>query len=233
MVLQDHLEDLVDQVVPLSKAHLVQVLASIDLRECNFMVAHLDHLVRALHVVLLDILVDLQEIPEERSLVLNGIDHQECIMGLRDHQVSLNINICKGRSLAKAHHREDLLQVLWVVQVDRLQDMVDHHKVLLKDHRVAQHLMSIPHSFRKDHLINILVNIHRDLPVRLMVHHMDRLMVRLMVLLMDLLMDNLTDRHMYHHMVMDHQVHKLLMELPGLIIVLKVLLHSPNKNLKK
>jgi len=37
-------------------------------------------------------------------------------MGLRDHQVSLNINICKGRSLAKAHHREDLLQVLWVVR---------------------------------------------------------------------------------------------------------------------
>jgi hypothetical protein len=38
-------------------------------------------------------------------------------MGLRDHQVSLNINICKGRSLAKAHHREDLLQVLWVVRL--------------------------------------------------------------------------------------------------------------------
>lgn len=233
MDLQDLLEDPVDLEVRLSKVHLDRVPASIDLLECNFMVVRLDHPVRDLHVAHLDILVDLQGIPEEHNLVPNGTDRQECIMGLRDHQVSLNINICKGRSLAKAHHREDLLQVLWVVQAGHLRDTVDRRKVLLKVHQVARHLMSILHSFHKDRLINILGNIHRDLLVRLMVRHMGRLMVLLMVLLTVLLMDNHMDRHMYRHMATDHQVHKPLTEHPDLIIAQKVHRHLLSKNSKR
>lgn len=103
----------------------------------NFMVVRLVRLVKDLHVVHLDILVDLQVIQEVLNHVQNGIDHQECIMGLRDHQVSLNINICKALNLVKAHHREDLLQVLWVVQEDHHLVMEvhlkDHHKDLQED----------------------------------------------------------------------------------------------------
>lgn len=130
MVHLDHQEVQVDLVVHLNKDHQDQVLVNIGLQECNFMVVRLVHLVKDLHVVHLDILVDLQVIQEVLNRVLNGIDHQECITGLRDHQVSLNINICKARNLVKAHHREDLLQVLWVVQEVRHLVMVAH----LKDH---------------------------------------------------------------------------------------------------
>lgn len=211
-----------DRVAHLSKVHQDQVPVNIDHLECNFTVVPLDHRVRDLLVAHPDTLVDLLGIQEELNHVLNGIDRQECIMGLRDHQVSLNINICKGRSLAKAHHREDLLQVLWVAQEARLQDMVDRHKDLRKDRQVAQHLTSIQLSFRKDHLISIPVNIHRDLLVHLMDHLMDHLMVLLMVLLTVLLMDNHMDRRMCRHMVTGHLVHKHLTEHPVLIIVRKV-----------
>lgn len=135
----DHPEVQVDLVVHLNKGHQDQVLVNIGLQECNFMVAHLVHLVKDLHVVHLDILVDLQVIQEVLNHVLNGIGHQECIMGLRDHQVSLNINICKARNLVKAHHREDLLQVLWVVQEDHHLVMEAHLKGLHKDLREDLH----------------------------------------------------------------------------------------------
>lgn len=132
MVHLDHQEVQVDLVVHLNKDHQDQVLVNIGLQECNFMVVRLVHLVKDLHVVHLDILVDLQVIQEVLNHVPNGIDHQECITGLRDHQVSLNINICKARNLVKAHHREDLLQVLWVVQevlhLVMVAHLKDHHK---------------------------------------------------------------------------------------------------------
>lgn len=141
MDLLDHLEDLVDLVAHLSRALQDQAPVSIDHLECNSTVVHLVHLVRDLLAAHPDTLVDLQATQEELNLALNGIDRQECIMGLRDHPVSLNINICKGRSLAKAHHREDLLQVLWVAQEARHQDMVVHRKDLHKDRLVVRHLM--------------------------------------------------------------------------------------------
>lgn len=233
MVLLDRLEVPVDLVAHLSKVHQDQALVSIDHLECNFTVVHLDRRARDLLAAHLDTLVDLQETQEELNLALNGIDRQECIMGLRDHQVSLNINICKGRSLAKVHHREDLLQVLWVVREARLRDMVDHRRDLLKDRQVVRHLMSIRHSSPKDHLISIPANIHQDLPVHLMVHLTVHLTVLLMVLLMVPLTDNHMDRRMYRHMVTDHRVHKHLTEHPDLIIVRKVRLRSRNKNSRR
>lgn len=139
MVRLDHREVQVDLVVHLSKGHRVQVLDNIGHLECNFMVVHLVRLAKDLLVVHLDILVALQVIQEVPNHVLNGIDHQECITGLRDHQVSLNINICKARNLVKAHHREDLLQVLWVVQEGPHRDTEDHLKDHLKDLLEDQH----------------------------------------------------------------------------------------------
>lgn len=141
MDLQDFQEALLDLVVRHSKGHPDLAPVNIDLPACNFTEVRLDRPAKDHHADRLDILVDLQAILEERNHVLNGTDRQECIMGLRDHLVSLNINICKGRSLAKAHHREGLLQVLWVVQEDRPQGMVVHHKDLLRDLLVVQHLM--------------------------------------------------------------------------------------------
>lgn len=157
-----------------------------------------------------------------------NIDHLECNFTVvpLDHRV---------RDLLVAHPdtlvdllgiQEELNHVLNGIdrqaQEARLQDMVDRHKDLRKDRQVAQHLTSIQLSFRKDHLISIPVNIHRDLLVHLMDHLMDHLMVLLMVLLTVLLMDNHMDRRMCRHMVTGHLVHKHLTEHPVLIIVRKV-----------
>lgn len=141
MVHLDHREVLVDLVVHHNKDPQDLDLVNIGHQECNFMVVHLDPLVRVLLVDHLDILEDLRVTLEVLSHDQSGIGHQECIMGLRDHQVSLNINICKAHNLAKAHHREDLLQVLWVVQVAHLLDMEDHLKDHLKDLLEDQHHM--------------------------------------------------------------------------------------------
>lgn len=141
MVHLDHQEVQVDLEVHRNRDLQDQDLVSTGHQGCNFMVVHLDPLVKVPLVDHLDILeghlVTLEVLNHDRS----GIGHQECIMGLRDHQVSLNINICKAHNLAKAHHREDLLQVLWVVQAAHLPDMEDHLRDHPKDLQVDQHLM--------------------------------------------------------------------------------------------
>lgn len=87
-------------------------------------------------------------------------------------------------------------------------DMADHHKDLLKDHRVAQHLMLTLLSSHKGLLISIPVSIHLVLLVPLTVHHTGHLTVLPMVLLMVHHMDNPMDRHMYHRMVTGHRAHR-------------------------
>lgn len=141
MVHLDHQEVQVDLVAHHSKDLQDPDLDSTDHQACNFMVVHLDPLVRVLLVDHLDILEDLQVTLGVLNHDQNGIDHQECIMGLRDHQVSLNINICKAHNLAKGHHREDLLQVLWVVRAVLLLDMADHLRDHLKDLQEGRHRM--------------------------------------------------------------------------------------------
>lgn len=232
MVHQDHRGVQVDLVVHRNKGLQDQDLVSIDHQACNSMVVHLDLLVRVLLVDHLDILEDLQVILEVLSHDQNGIDHQECIMGLRDHQVSLSINICKARNLAKGHHREDLLQVLWVVQAALLLDTEVHLRAHLKDHQEDQHHMLILHSSHKD-LINIPGNILQDLLVLLMVLLMGHLMDLLMGHLMGNPMVHRMDHRMYPLMAMGHPQHSHLMVHQGLIIVPRVLLHSLIRNLKK
>lgn len=120
------------------------------------------HQVRDLRVVHPDIPVDLRVILEVHSHVPNGTDHQGCITGHRDHQVSLNINICKGRNLVKAHHREDLLQVLWVAREDRRLGTEgrrkDRHRVLPEVRRLTSTRPSSP----KDRRTSTPASIHPD-----------------------------------------------------------------------
>lgn len=147
MVHRDHREVPVDLVDHRNKDHLDLGRVNIDHLECNFMVDHLDHPAKDHHVDHRDIPADHQEIQGELHLVLNGTDLQECIMGLRDRQVSLNINICKAHNRVKAHHKEDLLQVLWVVrtteccqvQVDPHQGTEAHRRDHRKDLQAGQH----------------------------------------------------------------------------------------------
>lgn len=88
------------------------------------------------------------------------------------------------------------------------QDMVVRRKDFPRDHLVARPLMSIPHSSRKVHRINILVNIHQVHLVHLMAHPMGHLMDHLMDHLMVRRMVNRTGHLMYHRMATGHQVHR-------------------------
>lgn len=222
---QDHPEDPADLVVHHNKDHLAQVLVNTGRPACNSTVVRPDRQVRDLRVVHLDIPVDLRVILEEHNHDQSGTDHQECITGHRDHQVSLNINICKVRNLVKAHHREDLLQVLWVVQEGHPRVMEDHHKDRHKGLPEDPRLTSIRRSSLKDLLISILASILRDHRVHLtdllMGHHTGLRMVHRM----DRPMDNPMVRLMYHLTVMVHPLHSHRMVRQGLITARKALRH--------
>lgn len=233
----DHLEALGDPVDLRNKDHRDQDPGhNTGHLECSSTVDHpdlrdKDHLVD--HPV---ILADLQAILEELRHVLTGTDLLGCITDLKDHQVFLNINICKVLNQVKVPHKEDLLQGLWVVQVDLHQVTVDHRKALHKGLLEDRRLMSIQRSSLKDLRINILDNIPAALPDpqvlltdRLMVHHTDLLMARLMVHLII----NRMDHRMYLRILMGHLLYSLRTALQVPITDPKDHRLSLSRNLKK
>jgi hypothetical protein len=142
MALLDHQGDPMGLEVHLNRDHQVLDLVSIDRQACSSTEDLQGLLDKDLLVVPLDIQVDHQVIQEVLHLVQNGIDHQVCIMDHKDHQVLININICKDHNQDKAHHKGVHHKEEWVVcyqaQVVHHQGMADLHKDLPKGRPAVQ-----------------------------------------------------------------------------------------------